>query len=70
MADAEALLKMLVACDEEHPLLDQTDNDGEPYQSAQMAGLITHARIWLKPNDIADRMAAYRASVAAPVDPE
>lgn len=70
LADAEALLKMLVACDEEHPLLDQTDNDGEPYQSAQMAGLITHARIWLKPNDIADRMAAYRASVAAPVDPE
>jgi len=50
---ARELLAMLVAADEEakpNGIQDCVDNDGHPYQSAYMAGLITHARMLVDPH--------------------
>lgn len=48
------LLRMLIAADEEaapNGIMDCVDNDGHPYQSAAMAGLIVHARLIAEPYD-------------------
>jgi hypothetical protein len=50
LQEAEQLFRMLIAADAEAApsgLMDCVDNDGSPYQSASMAGLITHARLWV-----------------------
>jgi len=65
LTDAKQLLDMLVAADDEakpNGIMDCIDNDGSPYQSAFMAGLITHARMLVRPYDHAAAIAAFRAS--------
>lgn len=47
------VLRMLIAADEEakpNGVMDCVDNDGHPYQSAYMAGIITHARMLADPH--------------------
>jgi len=64
LTDAKQLLDMLVAADDEarpNGIMDCIDNDGHPYQSAFMAGLITHARMLVRPYDHAAAIAAFRA---------
>jgi hypothetical protein len=65
--DMVELLRLLIAVDAEAPggLLDCTDSDGGHYQSAQLAGLIAHAKGLVPGNSVADRVAAFRA-IAAP----
>ena len=65
LTDAKQLLDMLVAADDEarpNGIMDCIDNNGHPYQSAFMAGLITHARMLVRPYDHAAAIAAFRAS--------
>jgi len=53
--EAVDLLKMLVAADDEakpNGIMDCIDNDGHPYQSAGMAGLIVHARMLADPHPL------------------
>lgn len=45
LEQAAGTLEAFVVADKEHPLLDCTDNDDTPYQSAWMAGLMDHATI-------------------------